>query len=46
MTSAFKNGSFTDGVIDAVRAVGAILKEHVPRRPDDTNELPDTVRVR
>jgi putative membrane protein len=30
-----------DGMIDAVERIGAVLAEHFPRSPDDTNELPD-----
>lgn len=34
---------FTDAVVLAVEKVGRALAEHFPRRPDDTNELPDHV---
>lgn len=30
-----------DGMVAAVEQVGAVLAEHFPRSPDDTNELPD-----
>jgi uncharacterized membrane protein len=32
-------------VVDAVRELGQSLARHFPRRPDDTNELSDTVSV-
>ncbi|PZO01897.1 MAG: hypothetical protein DCF30_06315 [Hyphomicrobiales bacterium] len=34
-----------DGLIDAVRAVGAVLAQHVPRTPDDVDELPNKVVI-
>lgn len=30
-----------DGMAEAVRQIGVVLADHVPPRPDDTNELPD-----
>jgi putative membrane protein len=33
------------GLIDAVRAVGAVLATHVPRSPDDIDELPNKVVI-
>ncbi len=46
LSGKFREGAFTDGLIQAVREVGEILAKHVPRKPDDTNELPDTVGLR
>lgn len=44
---AFRAGRFTEGILAAVRAVGAELARHFPRRPGDEdtdrNELPDGV---
>jgi uncharacterized membrane protein len=44
---AFRAGRFTEGIVAAVRAVGAELARHFPRRPGDDNgdrnELPDGV---
>jgi uncharacterized membrane protein len=34
---------FTDAVVSAVRKVGQLLAQHFPSRPDDQNELPDTI---
>ena len=43
MTDRFGRGQFTEGLVEAVEAVGSVLEQHVPRRPDDRNELPNTV---
>jgi uncharacterized membrane protein len=44
---AFRAGRFTEGIVAGVRAVGAELARHFPRRPGerdaDRNELPDGV---
>ena len=34
-----------DGLAHAVGEVGAVLRRHFPRRPDDVNELPDRVSI-
>jgi uncharacterized membrane protein len=34
-----------DGLVHAVSELGAVLGRHFPRRPDDTDELPDAVSV-
>jgi uncharacterized membrane protein len=34
-----------DGLVHAVRELGEALRQHFPRRPDDTNELRDEVSV-
>ncbi len=36
-----REGRLADGMIAAIRDVGAILTEHFPRAADDQNELPD-----
>lgn len=41
MIAEIRNGRLADGVIAAVRDVGAILATHLPRAADDANELPD-----
>lgn len=43
MTDAFRRGDFTGGVLAGVERAGQLLGEHFPRRPDDTNELPNQV---
>ena len=43
MSSRFKQGQFTDGIIHGIAAAGEILSQHFPRRADDVNELPDKV---
>jgi len=43
MTSRFKQGQFTDGIIHGIAAAGQVLAQHFPRRADDVNELPDKV---
>lgn len=36
-----RDGQITDGMVAAVRDVGQILQQYLPRLDDDTNELPD-----
>lgn len=43
MTRQFKAGDFTGGLVLAIERAGSLLAVHFPRRPDDRNELPDTV---
>ncbi|HEV8603886.1 MAG TPA: TPM domain-containing protein [Tepidisphaeraceae bacterium] len=43
MTTHFKSGHFTDGIVHGVWAAGQVLSQHFPRQPDDINELPDKV---
>jgi uncharacterized membrane protein len=43
MTSYFREGKFTDGLVHAIDHAGRLLAKHFPRRPDDKNELPDDV---
>jgi len=43
MTAHFKRGEFTDGLVLGIERAGALLQAHFPRRPDDRNELPDSV---
>jgi uncharacterized membrane protein len=45
LTIRFKNGEFTEGIVDAVTAAGEHLKEFFPRSTDDVNELPDEIDV-
>ena len=41
----FRGARFRDGLVHAVGEVGAVLRQHFPRHPDDINELPDRVSV-
>ena len=41
--AAFAHGDFTLGLRQAIAKAGALLKENFPQRPDDQNELPNTV---
>ncbi len=43
MTGSFQRGEFTAGLLAGIDRAGALLAEHFPRRPDDTNELPNRV---
>jgi len=45
LTIRFKNGEFTDGIVEAINAAGMHLKEYFPRATDDVNELPDQIDV-
>jgi uncharacterized membrane protein len=39
----FKEGKFTEGLIEGILSAGMLLKAHFPHRPDDVNELPDEI---
>jgi uncharacterized membrane protein len=42
----FRDGHFTQGVVDAVDAIGEALARHFPADPEaggNPNELPDTI---
>jgi putative membrane protein len=43
LIEAIKAGRAADGLIAAVRSVGAILAEHAPPHADDADELPNKV---
>jgi uncharacterized membrane protein len=43
MIMRFRDGLFTDGLCEAIDAVGLSLKKHFPHQHDDVNELPDDV---
>ncbi len=45
MSSAFREGRFTDGLVDAVERAGELLSAQFPRDPGatDRDELPDTI---
>jgi len=43
MSDHFKRGDFTAGLVLGIERAADLLAHHFPRRPDDRNELPDTV---
>ncbi len=45
LTIRFKNGEFTDGIVEAIAAAGEHLKRYFPRQADDVNELPNTIDI-
>ncbi len=45
MSSQFSKKNFQQGIIKAVEEVGRVLSQFFPRKADDINELPNTVRV-
>ena len=42
--AAIRSGRAADGVCEVIEDLGRVLAEKFPRRPDDTNELPDAVQ--
>lgn len=45
LTIRFKNGEFTDGIVEAIGAAGENLKKFFPRSDADVNELPDEIDI-
>ena len=45
LTIRFRNGEFTDGIVEAIAAAGEHLKQYFPRATEDVNELPDQIDV-
>jgi putative membrane protein len=45
LIEAVRDGRPGDGMVAAVEQVGAVLAQHFPRSPDDTNELPDRLII-
>lgn len=45
MVARLRDHAPRDAVMAAVHDLGAVLREHFPRRPDDTDELSDRVSV-
>jgi uncharacterized membrane protein len=43
MLDKFREDRFSDGLIEAITAVGIHLKKHFPHRQNDVNELPDDI---
>jgi uncharacterized membrane protein len=46
LTIRFKNGEYTEGIVEAILAAGEQLSSYFPRSADDVNELPDEIDVR
>ena len=46
MSDHFSQKNFRLGILHGVKSVGAELAKYFPRKYDDTNELPNDVRVR
>jgi len=45
LASAFQQGRFSDGIVDAVREVGIKLAHHFPHAMDDVDELPNELSI-
>ena len=45
IVDGFKEGKPYSGICRAVGLIGDKLGEHFPRKPDDTNEIPDNVKL-
>jgi uncharacterized membrane protein len=43
MSTHFRANEFTTGIVQGITRAGELLAEHFPRRPDDSNELPNRV---
>ncbi len=43
MSTHFRKGDFTDGILHGIRRAGLLLAEHFPRHPGDKNQLADDV---
>ncbi|MGC8888294.1 MAG: TPM domain-containing protein [Verrucomicrobiia bacterium] len=46
MAELLREEKFTDAIVLAVNRIGETLKQHFPKKPDDTNELPNDVVFR
>ena len=45
LTSRFKKGEFTDGIVEAIESAGEHLKTYFPHSADDTDELSDDLDI-
>ena len=43
MTERLKREAFTDAIVHAVEKIGALLAEHFPHKPGDTNQLSNRI---
>jgi uncharacterized membrane protein len=45
LTIRFRNGEFTEGIVEAITAAGQQLKTYFPRAEGDVNELSDEIDI-
>jgi putative membrane protein len=45
VVAAGREDRLREGIVTAVRAIGAVLANHAPRSPDDVDELPNNVVI-
>lgn len=45
LTIRFRNGEFSEGIVEAIAAVGTQLAAYFPRAADDVDELPNEIDV-
>jgi uncharacterized membrane protein len=43
ISTHFRRGDFTDGILHGIRRAGQLLAQHFPRHPGDKNQLPDDI---
>ncbi|HEY3915992.1 MAG TPA: TPM domain-containing protein [Verrucomicrobiae bacterium] len=43
MSTHFRGGKFTEGILHGVTRAGKLLAEHFPRHPGDKNQLPNDI---
>ena len=45
LTMRFKQGEFTDGIVDAIHSAGEELRQYFPRKHGDVNELTNDINI-
>ncbi|HKR62792.1 MAG TPA: TPM domain-containing protein [Thermoanaerobaculia bacterium] len=45
LTTRFKSGEFTDGIVEAIHSAGEQLRQYFPRADDDVDELTNEVNI-
>ena len=45
LTIRFRNGEFTDGIVEAIHSAGAELRHYFPRAQGDVNELTNEINI-
>jgi uncharacterized membrane protein len=45
LTIHFRNGEFTDGIVEAIRSAGEELRQYFPRAAGDVDELSNEINV-